>query len=267
MRERIIASFTRDNLETATRIIVPVLSIGVSVWLGKTLMDQMNPNAGQRKEARKQVMKMLSDMGLKPLPKLTEYEVSIATSLVDHKTLQTTWECVGGLTDIITDLHTSVILPFTVAHLVPETGLPLFRAPKGVLFHGPPGCGKTLVARAMAHAAKCTFLNLQVHSLVNMWYGETQKLANAVFSLASKLQPAIIFIDEIDSFLSERSSLDNEATRMMKTQFMILWDGLLSSNDRIMIVAATNRPTDLDAAILRRLPYKVPNPSLNWPQQ
>ncbi|KAL6986475.1 hypothetical protein U1Q18_019838 [Sarracenia purpurea var. burkii] len=77
----------------------------------------------------------------------------------------------------------------------------------------------------------------------------------AVFSLAYKLQPAIIFIDEVDSFLGQRSATDNEVLANMKTEFMALWDGFTTDqNARVMVLAATNRPTDLDVAILRRLP-------------
>lgn len=99
------------------------------------------------------------------------------------------------------------------------------------------------------------FINLDIAMLTDKWYGESQKLASAVFSLATKLQPCIIFIDEIDSFLRSRSSHDHEATAMMKTQFMMLWDGLTTMpGATIIVMGATNRPTDLDRAILRRMP-------------
>lgn len=99
------------------------------------------------------------------------------------------------------------------------------------------------------------FINLDIAMLTDKWYGESQKLASAVFSLATKLQPCIIFIDEIDSFLRSRSSHDHEATAMMKTQFMMLWDGLATTpGATIIVMGATNRPKDLDRAILRRMP-------------
>lgn len=99
------------------------------------------------------------------------------------------------------------------------------------------------------------FINLDVAMLTDKWYGESQKLASAVFSLAVKIQPCVIFIDEIDSFLRARNSSDHEATAMMKTQFMMLWDGLNTESDSTVIVmGATNRPQDLDKAILRRMP-------------
>jgi SpoVK/Ycf46/Vps4 family AAA+-type ATPase len=89
--------------------------------------------------------------------------------------------------------------------------------------------------------------------LTDKWYGESQKLASAVFSLAIKLQPTIIFIDEVDSFLRSRNTNDHEATAMMKTQFMMLWDGLgTDTANTVIVMGATNRPGDLDKAILRR---------------
>jgi SpoVK/Ycf46/Vps4 family AAA+-type ATPase len=104
---------------------------------------------------------------------------------------------------------------------------------------------------------------LEVPALTDKWYGESQKLAQAVFTLAVKVQPCIIFIDEIDSFLRSRSSQDHEATAMMKAQFMMLWDGI-SSHKRcqVVVMGATNRPIDVDKAILRRMPamFKIDYP-------
>jgi ATPase family AAA domain-containing protein 1 len=115
--------------------------------------------------------------------------------------------------------------------------------------------GKTLIAKATAKEAEMLFINLDVAMLTDKWYGESQKLASAVFSLAAKIQPCIVFIDEIDSFLRSRNSTDHEATAMMKTQFMMLWDGLSTTpGSTVIVMGATNRPQDLDKAILRRMP-------------
>lgn len=114
------------------------------------------------------------------------------------------------------------------------------------------------------------FINLDVSILTDKWYGESQKLAAAVFSLAIKLQPCIIFIDEIDSFLRARNSTDHEATAMMKAQFMSFWDGLITDNAcTVIILGATNRPQDLDRAILRRMPaaFRIPLPNTAQRQQ
>ncbi|XP_065293519.1 outer mitochondrial transmembrane helix translocase-like isoform X2 [Dermacentor albipictus] len=102
---------------------------------------------------------------------------------------------------------------------------------------------------------RARFINLEVAALTDKWYGESQKLASAVFTLAVKIQPCIIFIDEIDSFLRSRDSQDHEATAMMKAQFMCLWDGLITDPDcQVVVMGATNRPHDVDKAILRRMP-------------
>jgi len=113
-----------------------------------------------------------------------------------------------------------------------------------------------MLAKALAKESGATFINIAASVLTNKWYGESNKLVAALFSLARKCQPSIIFIDEIDSFLRERAKDDHEVTGMMKAEFMTLWDGLLSASDRILVLGATNRPTDLDSAILRRMPKR-----------
>jgi SpoVK/Ycf46/Vps4 family AAA+-type ATPase len=117
------------------------------------------------------------------------------------------------------------------------------------------GCGKTMIAKATAREAGARFINLDTAVLTDKWYGESQKLAGAVFSLAEKIQPCIIFIDEIDSLLRSRDSHDHEATAMIKAQFMQLWDGLSTKSEcTVVVMGATNRPKDVDRAILRRMP-------------
>ncbi|KAK7877146.1 hypothetical protein WMY93_032126 [Mugilogobius chulae] len=164
----------------------------------------------------------MKQIGVKNV-KLSEYEMSIAAHLVDPLTMQITWRDIAGLDEVITELKET---SFTGSEETLVPGLQTPAAAKGVLLYGPPGCGKTLIAKATAKEAGFRFINLQPSTLTDKWYGESQKLAAAVFSLALKLQPSVIFIDEIDSFLRNRSSSDHEATAMMKAQFMSLWDGL-----------------------------------------
>lgn len=185
--------------------------------------------------------------------KLTEYELMIAAHLVHPEDINVTWEDIAGMESLIQELRETVILPIQRKELFADSQLT--QAPKGVLLHGPPGCGKTLIAKATAKEAGTRFINLDVGILTDKWYGESQKLATAVFTLAVKLQPCIIFIDEIDSLLRARNSTDHEATAMMKAQFMSFWDGLITDpNCTVIIMGATNRPQDLDRAILRRMP-------------
>ncbi|CAG2174484.1 unnamed protein product [Oppiella nova] len=124
-----------------------------------------------------------------------------------------------------------------------------------------------MLAKATAKMANSRFINLEIPTMTDKLYGESQKLATAVFTLAQKLQPCIIFIDEIDTFLRSRGNNDHEATAMIKAQFMILWDGLKSNknNSRIIVMGATYRPHDVDLAIIRRMPmrFEVPLPNEN----
>ena len=97
-------------------------------------------------------------------------------------------------------------------------------------------------------------MNLDISSLTDKWYGESQKLASAVFTLARKIAPCIIFVDEVDSLLRSRDAHDHEATAMIKAQFMQMWDGLETTSESVVVMGATNRPRDVDRAILRRMP-------------
>ena len=198
--------------------------------------------------------RLLNRLGVKDLKtQLNEYELSIAAQLVDPQSIDVTWNDIAGLEDVIEDIKATVILPIRTPELFARSDL--HQPPKGVLLHGPPGCGKTMIAKATAKEAGARFINLEVPALTDKWYGESQKLAAAVFTLALKLQPCIIFIDEIDSFLRSRDTHDHEATAMMKAQFMILWDGLISAKHcQVIVMGATNRPQDVDKAILRRMP-------------
>ncbi|XP_053277606.1 outer mitochondrial transmembrane helix translocase [Pleuronectes platessa] len=228
----------------------------------KWVLDAMDPTSKQKNQAKKRAEQLMKRIGVEGV-KLTDYEMNIASQLVDPQTMKVSWRDIAGLDEVINELQDTVILPFQKRHLLARSKL--FQPPKGVLLFGPPGCGKTMIAKATAKASGCKFINLQASTLTDMWYGESQKLTAAVFSLAVKIHPCIIFIDEIESFLRNRSSLDHEATAMMKAQFMSLWDGLdTSSTTQVMVMGATNRPQDVDPAILRRMPTTfhvgLPNP-------
>ncbi|CDO72197.1 hypothetical protein BN946_scf184970.g49 [Trametes cinnabarina] len=215
------------------------------------VMDTMSPH--ERKEVKQKSLKALESLGHRDL-KLDEYEAQIASEVIHPDDIDVRFSDIGGLDPIISSLRESVIYPLRFPHLF--TSSSLLGAPKGVLLFGPPGCGKTMLAKALAKESGATFINIAASVLTNKWYGESNKLVAGLFSLARKTQPSIVFIDEIDSFLRERTKGDHEVTGMMKAEFMTLWDGLTSSTDRILVLGATNRPNDIDSAILRRMPKR-----------
>ncbi|XP_022200861.1 ATPase family AAA domain-containing protein 1 [Nilaparvata lugens] len=228
------------------------LLAAISYFSAKFLIKRLDPTRDHKKDAKKRAAEQFRRLGIKDVD-LTDYEMVIASHLVDPADIPVSWNNIAGLENVIEELKETVILPIQRKDLFSDSRLT--HAPKGVLMHGPPGCGKTLIAKATAKEAGTRFINLDVSILTDKWYGESQKLASAVFSLAVKIQPCIIFIDEIDSFLRNRNSHDHEATAMMKAQFMALWDGLnTDASCTVIVMGATNRPHDLDRAILRRMP-------------
>jgi SpoVK/Ycf46/Vps4 family AAA+-type ATPase len=174
------------------------------------------------------------------------------------------WEDVAGLDIAKNALKEAVVYPF----LRPDLFMGLREPARGMLLFGPPGTGKTMLARAVATESKSTFFSISASSLTSKYLGESEKLVRALFSLAKALAPSIIFVDEIDSLLSSRSgSGEHEATRRIKTEFLIQWSDLQRAAagreqsekekergdaSRVLVLAATNLPWAIDEAARRR---------------
>lgn len=255
-----------SNRAEVLSLIARLLMLGAfSYYSLKFMMNTLDPTKKQKKEAQQRAQLLFERLNISTIKtKLNEYELVVASQLIDPQSIDITWTNIGGLDTVIEDIKSEVILPMRMPYIFHNS--PNHKPPTGVLLHGPPGCGKTMLAKATAREAGARFINLEVAMLTDKWYGESQKLAKAVFTLAKKLQPCIIFIDEIDSFLRSRDSHDHEATAMVKAQFMTLWDGLETDNDcQVIIMGATNRPRDVDRAILRRMPamYSIGLPNAN----
>ncbi|KAK3708178.1 hypothetical protein LTR37_011682 [Vermiconidia calcicola] len=171
------------------------------------------------------------------------------------------WDDVAGLDIAKSALKETVVYPF----LRPDLFMGLREPARGMLLFGPPGTGKTMLARAVATESKSVFFAISASSLTSKYLGESEKLVRALFSLAKALAPSIIFVDEIDSLLGSRGgSSEHEATRRIKTEFLIQWSDLQKAAagredknnagdaTRVLVLAATNLPWAIDEAARRR---------------
>ncbi|KAK7260612.1 hypothetical protein RIF29_26810 [Crotalaria pallida] len=189
-------------------------------------------------------------------PRLIEH---VSNEIMDREP-DVQWDDIAGLEHAKKCVTEMVIWPL----LRPDIFKGCRSPGKGLLLFGPPGTGKTMIGKAIAGEAKATFFYISASSLTSKWIGEGEKLVRALFGVASCRQPAVIFVDEIDSLLSQRKSEgEHESSRRLKTQFLIEMEGFDSGSEQILLIGATNRPQELDEAARRRLTKRlyIPLPS------
>ncbi len=160
---------------------------------------------------------------------------------------RTTYEDIGGLHEEIQRIREMVELPLRHPELFQRLGI---EPPKGVLLHGPPGCGKTLLARAVANESEANFFSINGPEIMSKFYGESEARLREMFQQAQKNSPSIIFIDELDAIAPKREEVTGEVERRVVAQPLALMDGL-GGRGNLIVIGATNRPSALDPALRR----------------
>ncbi|EDW11061.2 fidgetin-like protein 1 [Drosophila mojavensis] len=171
-----------------------------------------------------------------------------------HKYKPVTWDDIAGLDYAKSTFMETIIHPLQR----PDLFKGIRRPPRGVLLFGPPGTGKTLIAKCIASQSKATFFSINPSTLTSKWVGEGEKMVKTLFAVAAAHQPAIIFMDEVDSLLSQRSDSEHESSRRIKNEFFIQLDGAVTNeDDHVVVIGATNRPQELDEAVRRRFVRRI----------
>ncbi|KAM0922226.1 hypothetical protein ACQ4PT_006321 [Festuca glaucescens] len=220
---------------------------GESLQHGVDLLESM-----QNDHKKKNTKKSLKDVATE-----NEFEKRLLSDVIPPDEIGVTFDDIGALENVKDTLKELVMLPLQRPELFSKGQL--MKPCKGILLFGPPGTGKTMLAKAVATEAGANFINISMSSIASKWFGEGEKYVKAVFSLASKIAPSVIFVDEVDGMLGRRENPgEHEAMRKMKNEFMVNWDGLRTkAKERVLVLAATNRPFDLDEAVIRRLPRRL----------
>ena len=231
------------------------------------LVDLAPGGGGPQRGVGSACAKALAERHPERVPELSGHEAQLSACVVSGDALQSTLEDVGGLEAIVEEIRDLVVWPLRSPDAF-RGASKLAKAPRGVLLYGEPGTGKTLLARAIAKESGAALLDVRVSTLADKYYGESNKLVAATFSLARKLAPAVVFLDEVDGLLRSRSGGESEVTVSVKAEFMSHLDGLLVGDHEgpdaapVVVLACTNRPYDLDPAVLRRFPkqYRISLP-------
>lgn len=173
------------------------------------------------------------------------------TAFIDDDVMERpniTFQDVGGLQELKENIRMNIIYPFQNPALFRQFGK---KIGGGILMYGPPGCGKTFIARATAGECNARFINIAINDILDMWLGNSEKNLHAIFELARKNTPAVIFIDELDAIGGSRQQMRFHHSRMLTNQLLSELDGVASNNDEILVLGATNSPWFVDSSLRR----------------
>ena len=176
----------------------------------------------------------------------------MANAIVSEKP-NVKWDDVAGLLEAKKSLYEALVMPIQMPDFFTGNVEPW----KGILLYGPPGTGKTFLAKACATECDSTFFSISSSDLMSKYVGESEKHIKELFRLANEKAPSIIFIDEIDSLCGSRTEGENESSRRVKTEFMVQMQGVGKTNEKVLVLGATNLPWSLDSALRRRFEKRI----------
>ncbi|KAJ3158009.1 hypothetical protein HDU89_000391 [Geranomyces variabilis] len=188
--------------------------------------------------------------------KLNQYETKLLSTVINPSAIPQTLDDLVLPTSTKLLLQTLTVLPVLRPSYF-ASGVLSRHSVSGVLLFGPPGTGKTLLAKAIAKHSSARFMSVALSDVYDKFVGEGEKNVKAVFTLARKCRPCVVFLDEVDALFGRRGGMDQGNRREVVNEFMSEWDGLSGDNRGVVVLGATNRPFDLDDAILRRMPRRI----------
>jgi transitional endoplasmic reticulum ATPase len=173
---------------------------------------------------------------------------SIEQEMQEFERPKINFDDVGGMKNVKEEINVKIIQPLMYPELYKAYGK---KIGGGILLYGPPGCGKTHLARATAGQINASFISIGIHDVLDMWAGNSEKRLHELFELARRQTPCVLFFDEIDALGASRSDMRHSATKMLINQFLTELDGITDSNDGVLVLGATNAPWHLDTAFRR----------------
>lgn len=183
-----------------------------------------------------------------PLPVSDAQQEALARGFLEPEQPQLTFNDVGGMDSVKEEIELKIIKPIQHPELFQAYGK---KIGGGVLMYGPPGCGKTHLARATAGEVNATFISVGINDILDMWLGKSERNLHAVFEQARAARPCVLFFDEVDALGASRTDMRQSAGRQLINQFLLELDGVQNNNEGVLILAATNTPWHLDTAFRR----------------
>ena len=241
-------------------IFLAILSIIVSLVIHYLTMSDAGTGGTGAATDYKRLWNIYKTLGVNPMS-LSYYERDVLSNIVMSQDIDESFEDIGGNEQVKDNIDRLVIKPTLNPSIY--KGKRLLRPPNGIILYGPPGTGKTMTARAVAKKIGGYFINVTSNLIENKYYGESQKIVHAIFSIADKIKPCVVFFDEIDGLCGTRNIFDQSHVTSVKTTLLGEIDGIHKRDPGVIVFGATNRIDNLDPALKRRmrLHIKVDLPS------